>query len=159
MKKAFMFSMFIVLIVTAFAQTGMYGIKFGAPVKEMDKQLRGSGFKIKESSESSTTYTNSTLPSLISLELRDSSSNDSVSGWTIKYDIEKDEKVQTNVLAKLKELHGEHDVSDDYDCDYIWYFPNDHALYVTVYPTNIELNYTIGNWDDDEYYYYEDYWW
>jgi hypothetical protein len=144
----------------AFAQTGMFGIEFDSPKADTDKALKAQGFQVKETQEYSTEYTHPKRPDLIGLKVEWSVDNETVMSWIINFDISKKDTTGEAVLAEVEKLHGDDDVTDDFDCDHIWYFDNDKALYMDIYEsTKVVLRYTWGTYDDDEYWYYgDDYW-
>ena len=159
MKRALMIVIVLLFSALVFAQTGMFGIEFNAPLSRVNAALEAAKFTQTELESSSAKYTNNTKPNLISLTVRFEGSEKVISGWTIEWDLSTNTTDDVSILNEIRKLHGETDVEDDFDYDYIWYLENDKALYVLVYPgETMQMNYTEGNYDDDFYWYYEDYW-
>ncbi|HRY83342.1 MAG TPA: hypothetical protein P5533_01785 [Candidatus Cloacimonadota bacterium] len=160
MKKALLICSLIMLVSLIFGQKSLYDIAFDAPLAETEAMLKSKGFMEINRVGGDITYNSDTIPNLLLLQIRMNDDKNAVQGWELRYDLSQDSDVEPYVIDMLKEIHGEYQVYNDYDYDYIWYFPNDKALYVSVYSSGrLVLYYTNGNWDDDDYYYYEDYGW
>lgn len=156
MKKTLLLIGFILLMVSAYAQTGLFGIKFGAPADSTITMLQKQGLAIVSREATKVNFNGGKVPNLKGLSLYLSSDSTSVNSWNLAYDLSAGPEAGEAVIEALGELHGAYDVLEDYDYDYIWYFPNDKALYVSMFSDSMLLEYTSGNWDDDDYYYYED---
>ncbi len=157
MKRSVLILSVLLLSALAFAQTGMFDITFDTAFQAVDKELKAKGFVLVPEDETNAVYTHPQKPDLKELAIRYTGDANLISGWTIQWDTTKSS--QDALLEELKKLHGEPDVEEDFDYDYIWYLENDKALYVDVYTSEeMKMVYTEGNYDDDYYWYYEDYW-
>ena len=158
MKKAMFLFMLLVLAATLSAQTGLFGIWYGAKAEDVKALLKSQGFGDGTQNGAEIDYTppaESKLPK-ISLTLTDD--HTLLSYWSITYYLSDNPDVMLDILSNIAQVHGEASVVADFGVDYIWYFPDNHALYVYEYSDKAVLNYTNGNWDDDDYYWYEEYW-
>lgn len=161
MNKMMLIVVLLAFCTLAFAQAGMFGIEAGAGADKVDRALKQQGFQVKESSDSKTVYNHPKKANLKSLDVIKDSSTGAVVEWLVLFDISKEDTSGAAILAEIKKLHGDTDVEDDFDADYIWYFSDDRALYVTVDEGDtILLDYASGNYDDDyDWYCYDDWYW
>lgn len=160
MKKAILLIGLILLTGLIFGQKSLFDIEFDASLESADTILKAQGFTEINRVGSTITYSPTDIPDLTQLDLRINPETQLVISWELRYDTRTNEGVVNRVVDQLIAIHGEYQVYDDYDYDFIWYFDTGKAIYVSEYNDGrLVLYYTTGNWDDDDYYYYEYYGW
>ncbi len=151
----------ILLLASAvFGQTSLFDMKYGDSYSQTIARLKSKGFVEVDHSDKHYHLSGGAKSMLPEIMVYLSIDGKSVFSWKVTYDLKSDPAAEKKVIASLVDLHGKYSVKDDYDYNYIWYFPNNKALYVDVYNgDSILLDYTTGNLDDDDlyYYYYEEY--
>ena len=145
----------IMLLGVSYAQKSLFDIEFDAPIAATEAMLKAKGFVETSRDGTKINYGTESIPGLSSLELYMNNEQTSVDHWKLYYDISSDPDLESSVLIQLGEIHGEYQVKDDYDYDYVWYYDSGKALYVSTDAyLRMVLNYTEGNWRDDDWYYY-----
>ncbi len=161
MKKVLFVLGMLLLSTAIFAQRSLYDIEFGdvGSAAEMIAKLKAQGFVEIENVENKYILEGQSDSNLPKLEIQFDPSLTHIVVWKAVYNLVAKPELAETILAKLTALHGRCSVKDDYDYDYIWYFPDYKALYVThTEGVSLILDYTIGDWDEDDfYYYYENY--
>lgn len=159
MKKAMILFGLLLIAATMFAQVSLLGLEFGASATEIVATLNAKGFKEISREGIIVKFQGGSESGLPDITVVLGEIDDTIVGWELTYDLSKDPALVYSIPASLGDLHGNVSVVDAYDVDYIWYFPNDRALYVDeVEGEKMVLWYGPGNWDDDDYNYYGDYW-
>jgi len=157
MKKALLMIGLVLLATVIFAQSSLYDLSYGATLNDTVSKLKAKGFVETARTDQYVTLSGGKDPILPLIKLYFNPDSPNISSWRLDYNLKGNPDLEKTILASLKALHGECTVTDDYDCDYIWYFADDKALYITVYAgDSMTLEYNYGNWDDDDYYYYGD---
>jgi len=156
--KKFIVIVALLLLATAtFAQSSLYDLKFNDSVTATLARLKAKGFVESSKGDAYYTYKGAKDPELPTIDIFLSQDRASVISWKLSYDLKGKPDLAQFILSSLEALHNAASVIDDYDYDYIWYFPNNKALYVDYYEgDSLVLDYATGNWDDDDYYYYYD---
>lgn len=155
MKKLTVILALLLLATAIFAQSSLYEMKFGDSVATTLARLKAKGFVESAKGDGFITCKGAKDPKLPTIDIYLSLDKKSVTAWKMKYNLKSKPELADLILTNLKALHNAPSVVDDYDFDYIWYFPNNKALYVDHFAgDSLILNYTSGNWDDDDYYYY-----
>ena len=154
MKRILIILGLVLVIGLSYAQKGMFDIEFGAPLTETEVMLKAQGFVESSRTEYMITYTNASLPNLSALDLSMNDEKTQVVRWKLRYDLSLDPEAAEDFVAQIVDqlyvLHGKDPIEYDYDCDYIWYFPDNKVVYVTIYPEDtMLLYYTTGNQEDD----------
>lgn len=161
MKQLIIVVGLLLLATTIFAQRSLYDIQFDdvGSAAEMIAKLKAQGFVETERIENKFILNGPSDSDLPKLELQFDLSLTHIVYWKVVYNLVSKPDLAETILAKLTALHGRRSVEDDYDYDYIWYFPDYKALYVThTEGVSLILDYTFGDWDEDDfYYYYENY--
>ena len=142
-----------------FAQVSLYGLEFGVSATETLARLKALGYEETSREGTIVRFKGGSESGLPDVMVAMGEAGDTVIGWELTYDLNKDPSLAYSIPASLGDLHGNVSTVDSYGIDYIWYFPNDRALYVSRMDSDtMVLWYGPGNWDDDDYYYYGDYW-
>ena len=154
MKNLLLVFALILLITSVYAQKGMFEISYDDSVSTTIAHLKDKGIELRFDDR---IYRGSfgTEPEASQIIIYPSYDSLTVSQWEIRFNLGDKTKTEVDIIEELKSIHGDYDVYQDYDYDYIWYFPNDRAHYVFI--TNdgfVNISYTFGNWDEDDYYYY-----
>lgn len=158
MKRTMLLIAILFTAVFSYAQKGLFDLEFDAIANEALLLIESKGFVETSREGTYIKYESSESANLPILNLNLTVDKAALDSWSFVYDIAPESPEITNLLQELVDLHGEPDIVDDFDCDYIWYYPNDRAIY--VYPATTGqyiVSYTYGNFDEDEFYYYE-YW-
>lgn len=157
MKKALLMIGLALLATAIFAQSSLYDLAYDAPLNDTVANLKAKGFVEIARTEKQVTLNGGEDPELPLVKLYLNTDSPTVSSWKLEYNLQDQPELAETILASLEALHGECSVTNDYDYDYIWYFADNKALYITLYTgDSLTLDYTYGNWDDDDYYYYYD---
>jgi len=159
MKKTTLLFLLLVLTVALSAQVSLFGLQFGAKTDDVKALLKSKGFGDGQQNGSIIVYTPTADSKLPKIALTLSDDLTLLDSWDITYYFNGNPDMMIDILNNIAQIHGEVSVIDDYGVDYIWYFPNNHVLYVYEYNDRVLLDYTDGNWDDDEYYWYEEFYW
>jgi len=157
MKKALLMIALALLATAFFAQSSLYDLAYDAPLNDTVASLKAKGFVETSRTDKSVNFNGGKDQELPVVKLSLNTDGQSIAGWVLEYNLKDQPDLAETILASLEALHGEASVVADYDYDYIWYFADNKALYVTLYTgDSLTLDYTYGNWDDDDYYYYYD---
>lgn len=144
MKKVFITAVFMMLVVLAFAQTGLFGLSYGSSRAKAAEILEERGFSPAEDGEINLFLADEvSYAKSIRLNLDD---DDLVKGWVVCYTDEVNDDCEEAVIDALVSWHG-----DDYDLDYDW----DDAEY---YVWSLENGkYVEAYWDYDYEYFWVEY--
>lgn len=157
MKKLLLVFGLLLFVTCIFAQRGLFDIAYGDSIITTITNLEAKGFDVQQEGRTYlvSSQNNSDLP-----YIKIYTSNDSlyVYEWGLHYNLNATAQTESLIIAQMVELHGDYDVRNDYDYDYIWYLNNDRAIYVYIVSDDrLIIEYTFGNWDDDDFYYYYDF--
>ena len=151
MKRLSLIIGLILVFGISYAQKSLYDIEFGASIAETEEMLKDQGFQETGRMSTMITYKAKDIPEFISLELFMNDEQTSVARWRLQYKVSADMVVESAVLSQIHEIHGDYQVKDDLDYNYIWYFPTDKALYISTYADGrMVLSYSRGNWEEDK---------
>ena len=158
MKRILIIIGLVLVIGLSYAQKGMFDIEYGAPITETETMLKAQGFVESYRADDLISYGKSSISNLTTLDLRMNDEKTQVVGWRVEYDLSLDPETEYDFVAEtidqLIEYHGVAQIEYDFDSEYIWYFPDGKALYITVYSGDLmELFYTNGSLEDDTNYY------
>ncbi|MDD2229149.1 MAG: hypothetical protein PHY48_07055 [Candidatus Cloacimonetes bacterium] len=156
MKKTFFLLMVSLFAVAAFAQTGMFDLSYGQNIEDAHKALLAKGFKVVEQLAPTTEYSNKSVPNLISLKVRDAEDNGTISGWTIKYQVDGDQDKIDKFVTDLDALQGVTSYYDDWFGEWVWVLDNYNAIYMSLSLEEVFLTIDYTVYDDSADYY--DWW-
>lgn len=129
MKKLLFTFVLTALAIGLCAQTGLFGISFDQKQADVEKMLKGKGFKVEVTEDGDLLATNPKIKQLTNIEINLSSSKQ-VSSWSILYDISKDDAIINEVEAELLKLHGGDRIFDDYYEEWMWELDNEMGAYM-----------------------------
>jgi hypothetical protein len=159
MKKAMLIAVLLVMTAAMFAHKSMYDLQVGEKFDRVKYILKSKGFGNNDQTGQLITYDGNPDTGLPDLQLAFTAEDSTLASWNIVFDCSKNPERIPQILEELSKLHGAYDYLEEFDVDYIWYFPENRALYVYLYMNGkISLHYAEGNWDDDDWDYYEGWW-
>lgn len=129
MKKLLFTFVLTALAIGLCAQTGLFGISFNQKQADVEKMLKGKGFKVEVTEDGDLLATNPKIKQLTNIEINLNSSKQ-VSSWSILYDISKDDAIINEVEAELLKLHGGDRIFDDYYEEWMWELDNEMGAYM-----------------------------
>jgi len=156
MKKTFLFLLISLFAVAVFAQTGMFDLSYGQNIDDAHKALLTKGFTVAEKTETTTEYSNTKIPHLLSLKISYNKEDQEIIDWIIKYQVNGDQELIDKYIADLDELQDVTSYYDDYTEEYVWELDNYNAIYMSLSEERAIM--TIDYTEYDDYYYYDDYW-
>ncbi len=160
MKKAMLMAVLLVMTAAMFAQKGMYDLQVGERIDRVKYNLKSKGFGDNDQTGQIITYDGNPETGIPYLQLNFTAEDSTLAAWHIVFDCSKNPDRIPQIMDELGKLHGIWDFMEEFDVDYIWYFPENRALYVDVYNNGrVSLHYAEGNWEDDDWDYYEGGWW
>lgn len=113
MKRYILVAALYLFMAVLMAETGLFDLNFGQDLAEAHEALLAKGFLETQRDDTSVTYKNAQIPGLIDLEIWDSNDVDTISGWTVHYDIKDNAGLVQKMLADLKAIHENEPVKSD----------------------------------------------
>jgi hypothetical protein len=132
-----------------FAQKGLFGLSYGQDLKEARKALLTQGFTKFNQYFDTDEYANKQIPALYFVGLNDYNKNGTLSGWTVYYHVNGDQKLIDKVKAELDALHKNISYHDNVFDERSWELGNEHTVYLKRIDDNKTL---VIDYGDAEYY-------
>lgn len=153
MKKTLLILSFVILAVSIYAQTGLWGIAFDQKIADTKAALKKAGFSIATESETYINATNKSITILKEMNIYFNKETKQVSSWSIYFDRSKATDARDQVMKLVESTNGEYSFYDDEYDEYVWELENGNAIYFSPNSENLTVSYDIF----DDYYY--DWWW
>lgn len=152
-KIAALTIMFLMLCISGFAQTGIFGISFGQSAADLDKVMKSKGFTSVVREYEGKVYTNPKINYLVEVQVFMDKTTNKAYTWNAYFYNEADsDKALEAAKALVYAIHGEEYVWDYWDDVYVWDIGSGKGAYLYLNDDN-EWTIEYSDWDD----YYEDF--
>lgn len=155
MKRYILLAMLYLFIAVLMAETGLFDLSYGQDLAEAHTALLTKGFQETQRDDSPRTYKNDQIPGLIDLQISDTFEVDTVSSWTVHYNVKDNAGLVQKLLSDLKAIHKKEPVQYDSNFDE-WFWDLGDTYEMGMYLSEDRSTLTIEYTDLDESWYWGD---
>jgi hypothetical protein len=124
--------MLFLFMAALMAETGLFDLSYGQDMAEAHTALLAKGFQETQRTAGSVSYTNSKIPGLTSLEVKDYFHHGTVSEWTAIYNVQDKAKLTEKIISDLTAIHGKESAQIYLTHEWWWMMADPYAIYVTL---------------------------
>lgn len=117
-----------------FAQKGLFNIRYGMSVDEVDEVLAKASFFAEESEGNAIKYFSDISPTVAAILVFIEPKSQKVAGWFVKY--QNDIGLYNNhlIIERIRQMHGTKNVREEETGQLIWFLTDTRTLHLIMTP-------------------------
>lgn len=147
MKKYILLASLFLFMAVLAAETGLFDLSYGQSLAEAHKALLAKGFQETKRNSLYVSYKNDQIPGLIVLEISDTFGEESISSWTVKYDMNV-AGILEKMLSDLATIHKAEPYYDNIFGMWTWEMDSPYGLSAALSKDQSRLTIEYTNSDE-----------